>query len=118
MDTFTQSYIETALWSSLDDDNEPLDMNYGIENFSPETLATIEMDCKTFQEKYADLLSKAGDEKQNGHDFWLTRNGHGAGFWDREYPKEVSEPLTEVCKWNGEFGECHLYVGDDGFLYF
>lgn len=23
--------------------------------------------------------------EQIGHDLWLTRNGHGAGFWDRPY---------------------------------
>lgn len=25
------------------------------------------------------------DDERAGHDFWLTRAGHGAGFWDRRY---------------------------------
>ena len=50
-------------------------------------------------DEYADFLAAAKaiidehlepdhiweDEGQIAHDFWLTRNGHGAGFWDR-YP--------------------------------
>ena len=43
------------------------------------------------------------------HDFWLTRNGHGTGFWDGDYP-ETGDRLTELAK---KFGECNLYVTDD-----
>lgn len=32
---------------------------------------------------------------QHGHDFLLTRNGHGTGFWDRGYDYETSRILTE-----------------------
>jgi hypothetical protein len=49
-----------------------------------------------------------------GHDFWLTRNGHGAGFWDGDLSEDVGNALTEAAK---KFGECHLYVGDDGQIY-
>ena len=50
-----------------------------------------------------------------GHDFWLTRNGHGAGFWDGDYEKEIGIKLTELSQ---QFGECHAYVGDDNKIYF
>ena len=36
-----------------------------------------------------------------GHDFALTRNGHGAGFWDRGLG-EIGDMLTEECKPYGE----------------
>ena len=49
-----------------------------------------------------------------GHDLWLTQNRHGAGFWDGDWPEEIGERLTEISK---KFGECHLYVGDDGKIY-
>lgn len=48
-----------------------------------------------------------------GHDFWLTRNGHGCGFWDRDLG-EIGDKLTEAAK---KFGEVNLYVGDDGFVH-
>lgn len=47
--------------------------------------------------------------------FWLTRNGHGAGFWENDYgTEEQCDKLTEACK---AFGEFNLYPGDDGRLY-
>jgi hypothetical protein len=49
-----------------------------------------------------------------GHDFWLTRNGHGAGFWDGEWYKEVGERLTKASK---AFGEVNIYVGDGDLIY-
>jgi hypothetical protein len=48
-----------------------------------------------------------------GHDFWLTRNGHGAGFWDGELG-DIGDRLTEASK---AFGEVCLTVCDDGEIY-
>lgn len=41
------------------------------------------------------------DFGQHGHDFALTRNGHGAGFWDRGYG-DVGHILTDAAKAYGE----------------
>ena len=46
------------------------------------------------------------------HDFWYTRNGHGAGFWDGDY--ENGEVLTDIAD---SFGEVSTYEGDDLLLY-
>lgn len=35
-------------------------------------------------------------------DFYLTRNGHGAGFWDGDYPDEVGRKLTDIAHGFGE----------------
>jgi len=44
---------------------------------------------------------------QAGHDFWLTRNGHGTGFWDRDcYPDHIKERLSARA---GQFGETFVY---------
>lgn len=40
------------------------------------------LDDSEIAESVAFWLDALGAE-QLGHDFWLTRNGHGAGFWDR-----------------------------------
>lgn len=37
------------------------------------------------------------DYEQAGHDFWLTRCGHGSGFWNRGLGKQ-GDQLTELCK--------------------
>lgn len=112
MDKFTIAYIEAALWSSTDNSDEsggnPLDDNYGIEDLSPETLASIIEDCQAFQRDYAVAI---GDELERaGHDFWLTRNGHGAGFWDGDWDDDVGKRLTEA---SDVYGSIDLYVGDD-----
>lgn len=114
IDDFTKGYIEAALWSSIDENEEPLDKNYGIKDVSPESLSEIISDCEAFQSEMAKYLEKAGTPEYNGHDFWLTRNGHGAGFWDREYDEEIADVLSGAAEF---MGECYLYVGDDGKIH-
>jgi hypothetical protein len=116
MDAFTTAYIEAALWSSMDNANdqggEPLDANYGLEDVAPETLASIHEDCEAFQRDHADDIG--GDLERAGHDFWLARCGHGAGYWDGDWPDEVGKRLTDSAH---VYGSVDLYVGDDGLIY-
>lgn len=114
MDKFTRAYIEAALWSSTDDEGEPLDSNYNESDIAPETLREMQADCKDFQEDFGELLYSAHlTSEQEGHNFWLTRNGHGTGFWDRGLGA-IGDALTAAA---GEYGEYNLYVGDDGSIY-
>lgn len=54
--------------------------------------------------------------EQLGHNFWLTRNGHGTGFWDRDTgTAESRKALTDLSL---VFGQADAYTGDDGLLYF
>ncbi len=124
LDDFTRAYIEAALWSTNDESDPsggvPLDDNYSHADIDTATLHKIIADCAKFQQDNADDLAIAYEryslnpsdwsrEAQAGHDFWLTRNGHGAGFWDRGIG-DVGERLTAASKL---FGEVNLYVGDD-----
>lgn len=116
LDEFTQQYIKTALWSSTDNSNDqggdPLDDNYGIEDIDDKSLKKMVADCQKFQkEHWNEISSKPG---LAGHDFWLTRNGHGAGFWDGDWPDPLGDVLTEASE---KFGSQDIYVGDDGKLY-
>jgi hypothetical protein len=118
MDEFTSAYFEAALWSSTDDDGAPLDdAKYSDTELAPKTIERFKADCSLFQSENEALLLEA-DEHQStarqGHDFWLTRNGRGAGFWDGDYPEELGEQLTKASK---AFGGCDLYIGDDGLIY-
>lgn len=104
LDEFTKAYIEAALWSSTDDNDNPLDSNYTMSDIAPETLEKIKNDCKNFQDANGQLLIDGGwsDDSQAGHDFWLSRNGHGAGFFDRTeregYNEEIGEKLQNICR--------------------
>lgn len=124
-------YAECALWSSTGDDPDfegdpqdnpggvPLDEHFSTADLAPETLARMSADCAAFVKANADTLAALAakgdlDWSRIGHDFWLTRNGHGAGFWDGDYPEPEAEQLTEGSK---KFGETWIYAGDDGKLY-
>ena len=111
--TILEHYLICALWSSVDTNDIPLDNNYSIDDIEQESIDQAEKDIISFVETSKNLLDTLNEE-QIGHDFWLTRNGHGCGFFDRGYHKNVSDYLTKQCD---EFGECYLYVGDDGKIY-
>ena len=110
LDTFTRAYAECALWASSED-GTPLDDNYDLMDFHPDTLAAMVADCQKFQEDNGDYI--VTNLSGAGHDFWLTRNGHGAGFWDGGWPS-AGVRLAEACD---AFGETWLYVGDDSKLH-
>lgn len=137
LDRFTRAYAIAALWSSTDESNErggePMDENYTVFDIAPETLEEMIEDCAKFQKDNAELLEQAYDQRiaedprrrgggagpgdydseAAGHDFWLTRNGHGAGFWDRNLG-EVGDKLAEAAR---AWGNYDLYIGDDGQVY-
>jgi hypothetical protein len=112
LDDFEKAYVECALWSSSDGNGEPFDSNYDQFDLAPETIASMHSDCADFRQANAEDL-KAQSDKQNGHDFWLTRNGHGAGFWDRGLG-EIGQRLTDAAH---VYSSSDLYIGDDGKVY-
>lgn len=117
VDPFTKAYIECALWSSTDDSGEPLDKNYDWTHLSDVTLLAMVFDCRCFQEACSKLLcvSQSSNASEGGHCFWLSRNGHGSGFFDSDhFANGVRDFLHESAK---SFGEVNLYVGDDGKIY-
>jgi len=108
LDEFTASYIAAALFSTTDetrpDGGDPLDKNYGAEDITLATLAQFIADCQQFQREHFDKI--APDLSRAGADFWFTRNGHGAGFWDGDWP-EFGDELTSAAH---KFAEVNLYV--------
>ena len=112
LDTFTRAYVECALWSSLDDNETPLDANYGADDIAPDTLQTMIAECEQFQQQNRRII--AADLSRAGFHFWLTRNHHGAGFWDGDYSPRIGRLLTDRAQ---DFPEVYLYVGDDNLVY-
>jgi len=114
MDNFTRGYITCALWSSIDDDGIPLDDSMSVDDIAPASLERMQADCAKFQRDNEHLLVQSSrPDDYKGHDFWLTRNRHGVGFWDRG-DEELGEALTRAAH---SFGEHSLYVGDDGLIH-
>ncbi len=118
MNAFMKAYVECALWSSTDGSGEPLDKNYSVNDIAPETLAAMSADCQVFEDAGRHLWTDTTDEEQAGHDFWLSRNDHGAGFSDAyrgiPYTDENAAALQALAE---GFGEVNLYVGDDGMIH-
>lgn len=119
-------YAECALWSSNDESTpsggEPFDANYSVADLSEETVKAFADDCARFAEHNVMTLAALAtvtdiDWSKLGHDFWLTRNGHGAGFGDGDYPDPWDDLLKESCGWRTDFGEVYIYLGDDGKIH-
>jgi hypothetical protein len=122
-DDFVQGYETAALWSStdvvVDDDGET---TVSLDEYEPadETRTTFREECKDFcdfaePQLLAALQVNGYTAERAGHDFWLTRAGHGTGFWDRnELPQDVRDALTAAAK---SAGNVDLYLGDDNLVY-
>lgn len=109
IDAFTKDYLEAAEWL-LD---EEIDRET-IKGFAPEAVAKAKADCGAFQRANADDLTgyQTATGYTGGVDLWLTRNHHGAGYWDRGLG-DLGRRLTDAAR----LGECNAYQGDDGYLY-
>lgn len=108
-ETMLAAYMRAALWSSTDESTPsggyPLDKNYDASDITREGRDKMLLDCTNFLRQAGPLVD--GDYEQAGHDFWLTRNGHGAGFWDGRWPEPAGKRLTAIAE---SFGEQHLTV--------
>ncbi len=100
------------------------DMEYDIEDISPMTLDHIVKECADFQKVCDGLITEENClmisqnwrcEGLAGHDFLLTRNRHGAGFWETsDWMEAAGKKLTAAAH---AAGECNLYIGDDNRIY-
>ena len=119
VDEFTRAYMQAMLWAETDNSNDqggdPLDQNYDETDFSDEAMERIINDCKQFQQQAQLRFNDGADQVavKAGHDFWLTRAGHGAGFWDGDWAEPEATRYTELSE---KFGNIDVYVGDDGML--
>lgn len=131
VDDVLHGYITAALWSTNDESDEsggePLDKNYGPSDVDPATVRKMRADIVKFLRENKKAVNAYTTHRQHsrehgnvweylGHDLWLSRNGHGTGFWDRNYDGEdwIGEQLDKAAH---KLGESYLYVGDDGRIY-
>lgn len=121
--------IQTLLWSSTDFDGNSLDKKYGISDVHESSLRKLESEFQDFMDKVTLLIGqKLGDfdniedfyllsttASQVEHDYILTRNRHGCGFWDGDWDASVSQILTDTAHLHPEI---EPYVGDDNLIHF
>lgn len=110
-DSYVNSYLESLMWSDGELDE------YTVYDVEPNSRRQAEKDLEEFTKQAQRFLTHDADESQIAHDFALTRNGHGAGFWSRPeiYGKVEADRLTELAK---SFGETYIYAGDsEGVVY-
>lgn len=115
---FLKAYIACALWSTPEYNAEGymgdgLDQKYSEDDLSALTREEMRRDCEDFQVANQGLLTTVYATAhysawQAGHDFWLTRNGHGAGFWDRGLGA-IGDELTAAAN---VYGSVDLYVNN------
>lgn len=102
---YVKSYIEAAVWADLPEDDE----EQTFEFIDLKSLTQSKSDCDTFIQLAGNDLAKL-DLNSIAHDFWLTRNHHGAGFWDGDYEKGLGERLTKL---SHTFKELTVFIEDN-----
>lgn len=106
----TRHYLIAMLWSTpsgeeLEEESEHLDGLFEVDDLPVWIFLDARKECREFLDKAiaSRLLDGAHSFEQVGHDFWLTRNHHGVGFWDRpEIYGEHKDTLTELAEGFGE----------------
>ena len=112
-----KGYIEALYWADNWADTDEEGQPDPEAELSPETWRNIAIDVVWFLKKAMPrIYRKPLDYTQIGHDFYLSRNGHGTGFWDRSeiYGEPLADYLHEMAD---SFGPDEFYQGDDGMIY-
>jgi len=137
------AYIATMLWSSMvmlpagEDElvdgcmdvpedhhlhgvseHDNMDDHYDADDLTLAARYRARVDLQNFFNAVDDndlheAANETHDDESIAHDFWLTRNGHGAGFWDGDYNDDIGERLTQLAE---SFGECNVCVNNDGHV--
>lgn len=119
LDDMTISQLfKTLIWQATDSEGTPLDyLNFERDDIPQDPQETFIEEFRQFcldnDSDIREFMSATGSTlDQVAHDYILTRNRHGAGFWDRG-AGDVGERLSDACH---VWGEIDVYISDDGTL--
>lgn len=120
---FIEAYKTALLWSSGDGEEnesfESFDLSAGAHKKCVEDCRWFLTIARPLLAQYVAQIVAAPNTtpwEMAGHDFWLTRAGHGVGFWDRGLG-ELGDRLTALCGHGTQFPNLDPYLGDDGLVY-
>lgn len=117
---FICGYIEAIFFTSEDCGEDSIGES-GIDELSLAAKQSVINECAAFylankQDLQCAVNGYNYDFEHAGEDFWLTRNGHGVGFWSRGLD-DVGQNLTDACGWGTDFAEKYVYRGDDNLIH-
>jgi len=113
IDGMVTGYLDAQLWAQhdYDRDDEMLDANYDRDDIDPNYVERIRAEFAALVTEHPLAVRMYGSQRKFhagdgtvwehfGHDFYLTREGHGAGFWDRGLG-DLGDYLTSIAKYAG-----------------
>jgi hypothetical protein len=110
IDQIVYSYLETALWSTEEEENGLQGKSIAdVDKMSVQGAKKDVIDFLRQAETQAPDELQSYDAKALGHNLWLSRNGHGAGFFD-----ENNDKLQDIAR---NMKGVDMYLGDDGKVY-
>lgn len=118
IDDAVSGYLEYQLWAQRDydqddrDGDSTLDANYSVSDIDPRYVEQVKRELSEFNAAHPLAVRMYLAHRTSadfGGDFYLTREGHGAGFWDRGLG-ELGDYLTEQIKPYGHADD----LWDDG----
>lgn len=110
---FCRAYLTAAEFTSSVEGPGEDDWGYAV--WSADAITQAIEECGAFYLAHRDDIEDYG-VTDAGHDLWMTRNGHGVGFWEEDHgTPESCARLDAAAK---ALGEVNAYVGDDGLAYF
>lgn len=110
LDTVVDHYLIAALWTEGDGELD----GFSIFQIDSASRVQAKKDIEAFLAKATaqGINTSAWNDEQLGHDFWLTRNGHGAGFWDRGH-EPAGQQLSDICR---TFPARNAVIADAGHI--
>lgn len=112
-DKFVTGYASAMFFTNGDTGDEGRLNRLGTKRLTRAARKAIQADCDDFRALVAADLEAAYargySEEQAGVDFWFTRQGHGAGYWDRG-ELEANGLGARLSRDARSMGECHVYV--------
>ena len=114
IEQFTDSYLQTANWATFDSGE-------ATRGFTKAAMECAKIDCQKFIDKVRNefteseadsIINLEGNDLTSltAHNFFLTREGHGAGFWDSEiYNTLANDGGNRLTKLAEECGDSGIY---------
>jgi hypothetical protein len=119
-EAFADGYVEGVAWANVAFEDDSLDGGLEDVELPTDVEEMLRQDARDFlSDEHVVRLVRAAVRRLPGYgfeaagiDYALTRNGHGAGYWDRGLGM-LGEALTQLAR---PYGSRYLMVSLDGSI--